>query len=313
MPCRLLSGPAAALAQASLLAVVLATLLWKRAREHPRRPLDVWGADVAKQVLGSGAAHAAGMAVALLAAAAQAQQQAPPSASAPASAPGGAASECGWYAVAFAVDTALGTWLSVLLHRAAVRAAAERAAREVAAAAAAAGGVPVPAQPPRAPSPPPSFMAAVARCGDYGTPPSAALFVPQAAEWVGCVLAARAACGALVALFHAPLSVAAACVDALFAAAGPNVELGVVMVTGPVALNAAQALVQDAVLSRRRRRVGFSNPPASPRVASAALAGGGGEGTAVGVPVVSPRGSTDMEALLTPLPPDRATTAMRAG
>ena len=104
-PCRLLAGPAAAAAQLSLAGVVLAVLLWKRAREHPRRPLDVWGADVSKQVVGSAAAHAAGLAVALAAAAAQARA-APPSAARP------VASECGWYAVAFTVDTAVGTWLA---------------------------------------------------------------------------------------------------------------------------------------------------------------------------------------------------------
>ena len=277
-PCRLLAGPAAALAQLSLACVVLAALMARRAREHPRRPLGVWGADVGKQMLGAGAAHASGLLVSVGAAAAQA------------SATPAAASECGWYAIAFSLDTLVGTWLSLAFHRAAVRWAAARVA-----------GSAAPPPPPLAPAPSPplavSFTEAVSRCGDYGKPPSAALFLPQALEWVGCVLAARALCALLVALLHTPLGAAAAGVDALFAGAGPTVELAVVMVTGPLACNAVQALLQDAVLARRRR-VGFTIPPVSPRVSGA----GGDEG-----PPPPPAPSGDMEALLTPLPPDRVT------
>jgi len=289
--CRLLAGPAAALSQAALAALVLAALLWKRAREYPRRPIGTWGADVAKQVLGAAAAHSAGLVVALLAAG-----SGPPSASGGADRAGGAApSECGWYAVAFALDTGLGTWLGVALHRAAVRAAARAVA-----------GSPAPPPPPLAPAPTPplaiSFTEAVSRCGDYGKPPSASLFIPQALEWVGCVLAARAACGALIAVLHTPLRAVAGGVDAAFARSPPGLELAAVMVAGPLVLNCVQALVNDAVLARRRR-VGFTHPPVSPRAGS--LTGSSGSGQqALAAAAGAPLG--DMEALLTPLPPDRA-------
>ena len=285
--CRLLAGRSGRTAQLTLALAVLAVLVAKRAREHPRRPLGTWAADVGKQALGQAAAHGSGLLVSLLAAAAGARGGG-------GSAGTTAASECGWYAVAFALDTALGTYLAIALHRACVRAARR---------AVAGSGAPPP--PPLAPAPsaplPVSFAEAVSRCGDYGKPPSASLFIPQAVEWVGCVLAARAACGCLVALAHAPLARAAAGVDGAFSSAGPGVELAAVMVMGPLALNALQALLQDAVLARRRR-VGFAHPPVSPR--GSLTGGGGGAGTPLAS--FSPAPSGDMEALLTPLPPDRA-------
>lgn len=283
--CRLLAGPSGALAQATLAFAALLALFYKRLRETPPvRPLNVWGMDVSKQLLGAAAAHAAGLAVALFVAAG------PP----PARAGWKPASECGWYAVAFTVDTLIGTGLAVWLHRAAVAAAGRRTGR---------GGPPTPTSA----TAPPSFVHAVARCGDYGSPPRLAAFVPQALEWVACVVAARALCAVVVWLLRSPLSAAASAVDALFAGAAPATELAAVMVTGPLALNIAQALVQDAVLAGRRRwrqpvpvsagearALSLTNPsPAHPLPAS-------------------PRPSGDMEALLAPLPPDGKLAAGRS-
>jgi len=39
---------------------------------------------------------------------------------------------------------------------------------------------------------------AVAQCGNYGDPPSAAVFVPQMLEFVSCVVVGRVACGLMV-------------------------------------------------------------------------------------------------------------------
>lgn len=55
--CVLLSGTFASLVQLSLAAIALATLLYKRHLERPRRPWLVWTLDVSKQGLGALYAH----------------------------------------------------------------------------------------------------------------------------------------------------------------------------------------------------------------------------------------------------------------
>ena len=52
-----MGGTFAMLVQVVLFAVVLAALLLKRNKEHPRRPLNIWVLDVAKQIVGGGLAH----------------------------------------------------------------------------------------------------------------------------------------------------------------------------------------------------------------------------------------------------------------
>jgi hypothetical protein len=54
--CKLL-GPFALLIQGALGILALMSLVWKRYRERPRRPLKVWTFDVSKQVLGSVMLH----------------------------------------------------------------------------------------------------------------------------------------------------------------------------------------------------------------------------------------------------------------
>ena len=231
--CRLLAGPSAAAAQIVLAALSLAALAARRARERPRRPARVFAFDVAKQATSAAAAHAAGLGIAVAAAAGGGE--------AGARGERGAASECGWYLVAFALDTVVGTAAALALHRALVRAATRAAAR--------------PAAPP--------WVRSVAACGCYGDPPSARALAPQLAEWVACVLAGRALCGALVWAGLPWLVRCAAGVDGALAGAGPTGELFAVMLAGPLALNLAQALVQDGVL--RRGKAGGGS--------------GGGEGT----------------------------------
>jgi len=54
--CKLL-GPFALLVQGALGALALLSLVWKRYRETPRRPVKVWAFDASKQVLGSFLTH----------------------------------------------------------------------------------------------------------------------------------------------------------------------------------------------------------------------------------------------------------------
>lgn len=62
--CRLL-GPFAILVQAALGALALLSLVFKRWRERPRRPLKVWSFDVSKQVVGSILLHLANLAMSM--------------------------------------------------------------------------------------------------------------------------------------------------------------------------------------------------------------------------------------------------------
>ncbi|KAL4896278.1 vacuolar membrane protein-domain-containing protein [Aspergillus ambiguus] len=58
--CRLL-GPFSLLVQAALGALALLSLVYKRWRERPQRPLKVWAFDVSKQVFGSAMLHLANL------------------------------------------------------------------------------------------------------------------------------------------------------------------------------------------------------------------------------------------------------------
>ena len=58
--CKLL-GPFALLIQGALGILALMSLVWKRYRETPRRPLKVWSFDVSKQVFGSVLLHLANL------------------------------------------------------------------------------------------------------------------------------------------------------------------------------------------------------------------------------------------------------------
>lgn len=58
--CRLL-GPFSIVVQAALGALALLSLVFKRWRERPQRPLKVWGFDVSKQVFGSAMMHLANL------------------------------------------------------------------------------------------------------------------------------------------------------------------------------------------------------------------------------------------------------------
>lgn len=63
--CRLL-GPFALVIQASLGALALLSLVYKRWRERPQRPIKVWAFDVSKQVVGSMLLHIANLLMSML-------------------------------------------------------------------------------------------------------------------------------------------------------------------------------------------------------------------------------------------------------
>ena len=63
--CQLL-GPFAILIQAALGALALLSLVFKRWRERPQRPLKIWGFDVSKQVVGSILLHLANLLMSML-------------------------------------------------------------------------------------------------------------------------------------------------------------------------------------------------------------------------------------------------------
>ncbi len=65
--CELL-GPFSLIVQSALGILALSSLVWKRYRERPRRPLKIWTFDVSKQVVGSLLLHMANLLMSMLSA-----------------------------------------------------------------------------------------------------------------------------------------------------------------------------------------------------------------------------------------------------
>ena len=63
--CKLL-GPFALVVQAALGALALLSLVYKRWRERPQRPLKIWAFDASKQVVGSALLHVANLLMSML-------------------------------------------------------------------------------------------------------------------------------------------------------------------------------------------------------------------------------------------------------
>jgi len=61
-----LLGPFAVFIQGALGALALLSLVYKRWRERPQRPLKIWGFDVSKQVVGSILLHIANLLMSML-------------------------------------------------------------------------------------------------------------------------------------------------------------------------------------------------------------------------------------------------------
>lgn len=225
--CSLLQGVAAITAQICLATIAFSSLIYKRMRERPQRPLLVWTLDVSKQIVSMTAAHTCGLFIAILA-----------SASTPVH-----ASECAWYAIAFTFDTSLGLVLTILLHKAAVRVATliEESPSFFLSAVSA------------------SLVAAsITKCGVYGTERPILVWSIQAAEWTTCVVIARAICGALVLIFGPILLSIADSIDIVFEG-HPVALLYSVMILCPLIMNVIQMIIQDAVLKSQRQTGSLDN------------------------------------------------------
>lgn len=95
--CVLFSNAASYAIQLLLGLVALATLWYKRHVEHPRRPLQIWLMDVAKQMIGASAGHVINLFVSI---------QMPP-----------VTDECAWYFLNFLSDCTLGMIVSLAFLR----------------------------------------------------------------------------------------------------------------------------------------------------------------------------------------------------
>ncbi|KAF7513219.1 hypothetical protein GJ744_010615 [Endocarpon pusillum] len=103
--CELL-GPFAILVQAALGGLALLSLVYKRWRERPQRPLKIWAFDASKQVFGSGLLHLANLLMSMFSAgqiqASVAKYQPNP---------------CSFYLLNLAIDTTLGIPILIVILR----------------------------------------------------------------------------------------------------------------------------------------------------------------------------------------------------
>eukprot|EP00884_Botryococcus_braunii_P004807 jgi/Botrbrau1/14327/Bobra.0287s0019.1 len=211
--CKLLEGPAAASAQLLLALAAVAALLIKRQKEKPQRPMRVWGFDVTKQIVSSGAAHICGIIIAIIVAKEEKSN---------------VVSQCAWYFVAYCFDTTIGVATAIALHWTVVTAC--RRKKQMGA--------------------PSNIYSVLADCGNYGNPPRWGRFALQLVEWTVCVILARVVCGGLVVGGQGVLVRVAAVLDQGFRG-HPVALLFFVMIMCPLFMNLFQALVQDAVLKMR--------------------------------------------------------------
>uniref|UniRef100_A0A7S1SNL5 Uncharacterized protein n=1 Tax=Tetraselmis chuii TaxID=63592 RepID=A0A7S1SNL5_9CHLO len=217
--CKLLSGSAAICAQVVLLFLVLGSLFYKRQKEEPRRPVNVFCLDVSKQAFSSGAAHICGMLIAIVAHFSTA---------------GFSPSECAWYFVVFSLDTSLGVALAITFHKFMLRACRQwgESGRKRS-----------------------GLALAIAECGEYGSPVELWRWGAQMVVWVIATIGARLICGALVLLTAGGLKYVALLLDIMFKGY-PTLLLFFVMVACPLGMNLIQAWIQDAFLKHRATREG---------------------------------------------------------
>jgi len=107
--CKLL-GPFAILVQGALGALALLSLVYKRWRERPQRPLKVWTFDVSKQVVGSILLHLANLLMSMISSG-QIEKALAQTATSTFGAEGTDSYQpnpCSWYLLNLAVDTTLG-------------------------------------------------------------------------------------------------------------------------------------------------------------------------------------------------------------
>ena len=115
--CKLL-GSFALLVQASLGALALLSLVYKRWRERPQRPIKIWAFDASKQVVGSGLLHLANLVMSMFSAG-QIHASVAHAAASAARANGGKyqPNPCSFYLLNLAIDTTLGIPILIVMLR----------------------------------------------------------------------------------------------------------------------------------------------------------------------------------------------------
>ncbi|MEW5319042.1 MAG: hypothetical protein WDW38_010218 [Sanguina aurantia] len=280
--CRIATGPVAWSAQLVLLTVVLSALLLKRHRERPRRAWNVWSLDIGKQAISSGAGHACGMAIAILAASATAS-----------------ASECCWYIIVYLLDSTQGITLAIIFHR-----LTHRFARSVA------QGLPTAMRPEEedegsggggssssskdhgSGSGGRHWSNALLESGNYGDPVSLKRWAIQSTAWMLCVVVARSTVGVTILLGKRLFEILTASIEARFRG-HPDALLFTVMVAIPLTLNIGLAWIQDAVLKWKstRRLPGRRTVTTSAGVVVTCQGSDGGEGDGGGSAMVGVSGT----------------------
>ncbi len=101
--CHLL-GSFAVLVQGALGLLALSSLVWKRYRERPQRPLKIWAFDASKQVVGSALLHIANLFMSMLS---SGQFSAVPLKVTPASQDAYQPNPCSFYLLNLAIDVSL--------------------------------------------------------------------------------------------------------------------------------------------------------------------------------------------------------------
>jgi STIMATE family len=115
--CELL-GPFAILVQASLGLLALLSLVYKRWRERPQRPVKIWAFDASKQVFGSALLHLANLVMSMFSAG-QIQASVAQAAASAAGVNGGKyqPNPCSFYLLNLAIDTTLGIPILIIILR----------------------------------------------------------------------------------------------------------------------------------------------------------------------------------------------------
>ncbi|KAI9725569.1 MAG: hypothetical protein M1828_003057 [Chrysothrix sp. TS-e1954] len=114
--CRLL-GPFALLVQGGLGLLAILSLVWKRWRERPRRPMKIWFFDVSKQVFGSFLLHGANLLMSMLSSGGLEFESKASKVSQLPDSNGRAPNPCSFYLINIAVDTTIGIPILVVLLR----------------------------------------------------------------------------------------------------------------------------------------------------------------------------------------------------
>lgn len=164
--CSLLEGSWALIAQILLGMIAFSTLIVKRAKEDPKRPLNIWLMDVSKQIISLFMAHTLAILAAMLTT----------------SLTHLGTSQCAWYFVMYSLDTIIGTMITYMMHTSIISglqaAVNDRKLQE--------GSTMM------------SLAQYIITCGDYGDPVSLRRWFWQVIEWTFCVLSARIFCGGMV-------------------------------------------------------------------------------------------------------------------